>query len=178
MEVTEDKAYLPAYAEVYPITSSPFIQEQFSNASNEGTVITWFSDLPHRAKSKVLDIRSNPTIWTGVSDPTSQIGNNVRVGDIWVQTISDGHPVYVFVNNETIERDHLNVKANTTQTDVGGWVQNSTMWGLRTPYSGMLNSGYQYQYYAVTSIGYISTYPYTISNAYGDGIAIDLCFSI
>lgn len=177
-EITEDKVYQPAYAEVFPITSAPFIQEQFSNSSNEGTMITWFSDFAHRAKSKVLDIRSNPTVWTGTADPTSQVGNNVRLGDIWVQTPNGGYPVYVFVDNETIERDHLVVRSSTIPTEIGGWVQSSSMWGLRTPYSGLLNNGYQYQYYILTALGVISTYSFTTSNSYGDGIAIVPCLSV
>lgn len=177
-ETTEDKVYLPAYAEVYPINSVPFYQEQFSNSSNEGTMITWMSDFPHRAKSKIVDIRSNPTVWTGTNDPTSQVGNNVQVGDIWVQNTTGGYPVYIFVDNETIERDHLSIRTGTIPNDVGGWVVNSSIWGLRTPYSGLLNNGHQYQYWDVTASGQISTYPYTISNSYGDGIGIVPCFSI
>jgi hypothetical protein len=141
-------------------------------------MITWMSDFPHRAKSKIFDIRSNPTVWTGTNDPTSQVGNNVRIGDIWVQNITGGYPVYVFVDNETIDRDHLTVRTGTIQNDVGGWVVNASIWGLRTPYSGLLNNGHQYQYWDVTASGQVSTYPYTISNSYGDGIGIVPCFSI
>ena len=178
IEITEDKLYLPAYAEVYPITTAPFIQEQFSNSSNEGTMITWFSDNARRTKSKILDIRSNAHVWTGSADPTSQVGNIVTVGDIWVQSTTGGYPVYVFVDKDTIERDRLAVKNSTTVSDIGGWVLSSSMWGLRTPYSGQLSENRQYQYYMVNSFGLIGQYPYTASNNYGDGIAIDLCFSI
>lgn len=178
-ETTEDKIYLPAYAEVDPITRDPFGQEQFSNASNEGTMITWFSDFARRAKSKVLNIRSNPKVWTGTADPTTQTGNNVQIGDIWVQTATGGYPVFVFVDNETIARDHLTVRGSTIQTDIGGWVQSTTMWGLRTPYSGIVNSdGYQFQYYVVTALGVISTAAYTTQDGIGNGIAVDFCFSI
>ena len=178
-ETTEDKIYLPAYAEVDPITRDPFGQEQFSNASNEGTMITWFSDFACRAKSKVLNIRSNPKVWTGTADPTTQTGNNVQIGDIWVQTATGGYPVFVFVDNETIARDHLTVRGSTIQTDIGGWVQSTTMWGLRTPYSGIVNSdGYQFQYYVVTALGVISTAAYTTQDGIGNGIAVDFCFSI
>lgn len=178
VEITEDKLYQPAYAEVYPITRAPFIQEQFSNSSNEGAIITWFSDFAHRAKSKILNIRNNPTVWTGTTDPTSQVGNNVRIGDIWVQTPNGGYPIYVFVDNESIARDHLTIRENTIPTSVGGWVQSSSMWGLRTPYSGLLSNGHQYQYYVITSLGVVSQYPYTTSNGYGDGVAIVPCFSV
>lgn len=178
METTEDKIYLPSYAEVYPITSAPFIQEQFSNSSNEGTMITWMSDFPHRAKSKIVDIRQNPTVWTGITDPTTQSGNNVQVGDIWVRDTVGGYPVYVFVDNASIARDHLPVRSDTVPDAVGGWVQCSSMWGLRTPYSGITQNGNQFHYYVVTAAGVISTYAYTTLNSYGDGIGIDLCFSI
>lgn len=176
-EITEDKIYQPAYAEVYPITSAPFIDEQFINASNEGTMITWFSSYASRAKSKILDIRSNPTIWTGTADPTSQVGNNVRLGDIWVQDV--GYPVFVFVDNTTIRQNHLTVRTNTVPTEIGGWVQNGTTWGLRTPNSDTINNGVQFHYYAISPNGSVSTYPYSTSNSYGgDGIAIVPCFSI
>lgn len=178
VEVTEDKIYLPAYAEVYPITSDPFIQEQFSNSSNEGTMITWFSDFPHRSKSKILDIRQNPTVWQGIVDPTNQASNDVQLGDIWVQNMTGGYPVYVFVDNESIVRDHLAVKTGTMPNAVGGWVQCASMWGLRTPYSGIIQNGHQFHYYCVMAAGVISTYAYTTQNAYGDGIGIDLCFSV
>lgn len=178
MEITEDKVYQPGYAEVYPITSAPFIQEQFSNSSNEGSMITWLSDFPHRTKSKVVDIRQNPTVWTGIVDPTTQANNNVQVGDIWVQNATGGYPVYIFVDNDSIERDHLAIKSGTMQNAVGGWVLCSSMWGLRTPYSGILNNGHQYQYYVITAAGVISTYAYTTQNSYGDGIGIVLCFSV
>ena len=178
VEVTEDKIYLPAYAEVYPITSDPFIQEQFSNSSNEGTMITWFSDFPHRSKSKILDIRQNPTVWQGIVDPTNQASNDVQIGDIWVQNMTGGYPVYVFVDNESIVRDHLAVKTGTMPNAVGGWVQCASMWGLRTPYSGIIQNGHQFHYYCVMAAGVISTYAYTTQNAYGDGIGIDLCFSV
>ena len=179
IETTEDKIFLPAYAEVDTIARDPFWKEQFSNASNEGSIITWFSDFARRAKSKVLNIRSNANVWTGTTDPTSQIANNVQIGDIWVQTATGGYPVYVFVYNTTIARDHLTVRSSTIQTDVGGWVQSNSMWGLRTPYSGILNNDmYQFQYYVVTALGVISTAAYSTADGIGNGIAIDFCFSI
>lgn len=177
-ERTYDKLYLPAYAEVYPITSDPFIQEQFSNRSNEGTMITWFSDFAHRAKSKILNIRSNARIWTGDIDPTTQVGNNVHIGDVWTRSLTGGYDVYVFVDNDSIERDHLAVRGATIQTEIGGWVRSQTIWGLRTPYSGLLNNDHQYQYHVVTALGVVATAAYSTSNAYGDGIAIDFCFSV
>lgn len=178
VEMTEDKVYLPAYAEVYPTTATPYIQEQFYNGSSEGTMITWFSDHVHRAKSKILDIRQNPNIWTGTSDPTSVIGNNVRIGDLWVQTPNNGYDVYVYVDNTTIAQDHLTIRSNTTPTAIGGWVRNASMWGLRTPYSGVLSNGYQYQYHVILSTGTTSYSSYIASDNHGEGIAINPCFSI
>ena len=178
-EVTEDKVYIPAYAEAFPITTNPFIQEQFSNSSNEGTMITWLSDYARRVKSKILDIRAGSRLWTGTTDPTTVTGNEVQVGDIWCQSATGGFPVYVFVDNETIQQNKLVVRSSTVQTDIGGWVQSQSFWGLRTPYSRAVNSdGYQYQYYVVSVNGSNTTSSYTAANNYGDGIAIDVCFSI
>lgn len=177
-ETTEDKIFLPGYAEIYPISSDPFIHERFSNGSNEGTMITWLSDFPHRAKSKIVDIRQNPTVWTGVTDPTTQVNNAVQIGDLWVRDATGGYSVYIFVSNDEITRDHLPVRSGSLPTEIGGWVLCSSMWGLRTPDSHYLNNTYQYQYYVVTAAGVVGSYAYTTSNNYGDGIGIVPCFSV
>lgn len=175
VEVTEDRIYQPAYAEIYPDTGNPFNEEKFYNSLtfNEGSMITWFSDAPHRAKSKILDIRQNQTVWTGTTDPLYQVSNVVQLGDIWVQSTTGGYAVYVFVSKESIERDHLTVRSGSIQNDVGGWVQNNSVWGLRTP-----NSDYPNQYYVVTASGVVSTASYVPISGYGDGIGINFCFSV
>lgn len=178
VEVTDDKLFLPAYAEVFAITSTPYIFEQFSNSELEGTMISWFATTANRVKSKVLDIRPNPTIWTGTSDPTTQIGNAVRFGDIWVQAATGAYPAYLFVDKQTIEREHLAVRSGTIMTETGGWVSCGSMWGLRTPYSGLLADGLQYQYHAVSANGGIATSGYAAQTDYGAGVAIDFCFSV
>ena len=79
-EIESANAYLwvPSYAEVQSTTAEPWIYE--------GNWVTFFTNNTTRIKFRGVALPDGYSIFTSGTDPTTNAANNVKEGDLWINT--------------------------------------------------------------------------------------------
>ena len=136
---TDNKIFIPAYAEISNILQEPY--------SSEGTLIDWYGTQDARYKFAGLIVPSNSRRFSQSEDPTANSGNNIVEGDLWYNT-RDGAEYY-YIPKSVSDRHHYNGQySNITAYDEGLWVH-SVEWWTRSPHAN-----YNEYFVIVSSGGY------------------------
>ena len=157
LELTTDKIYLPAYADMTTTTQTLY--------APEGKRISWFVENYDRLKFMGITIPENAVIIRDTpNDPTLYTDTyRVKEGDIWIPS-NDTSYCYVYVNDETISRRGYIAGrriSEATQQNIrpaqgtfgGAWVRATNYW-LRS----VSSETYQYVVSATGSVtsGYVA----------------------
>lgn len=121
---SEDYIYLPCYTEMSNTQSGIY--------PSEGDYITWFTSNPSRAKFRGRIIPDGASYYSSSSDPSTVSTNDVKEGDIWINT-GNQSIAYMYVKQDEI--DKFNITPSYTASIGGGWVSASNWW-LRSPLVG------------------------------------------
>ena len=155
MIVSEDYVYLASTTEIGNTTGEPYV--------SEGDYITWYTSNPKRVKFQGRVIPDGASYYTASSDPSTVSTNNVKAGDIWINS-GNSSIGYIYVTQE--EMDKYKIVPYATAAIGGGWVQ-AVYWWLRSP--GIGGTAY---FWGVYYYGYVSS-----GNANGSS-GVCPCFSI
>lgn len=160
--LSDNKIYLPAYAEVYSTSTEWML--------HEGSLIKWYTNNNRRIKFPGIMVRDNAQWITETNDPTGMpdIYNDVerprvRDGDIWIRSGN----YYIYISPETVDRHrylggyYYIQNTGYAAYDGGRWLP-SCYWYVRTSYSdgyyfylvyynggmasGYYNSGYPFEF--------------------------------
>ncbi|MGN1157927.1 MAG: DUF6273 domain-containing protein, partial [Agathobacter sp.] len=155
--ISEDKVYLVSYKEVYAGTTD-------TTYVAEGDPIDFFTDNPSRIKFRGRIVPEDATFFSSNTEPSAIASNNVKEGDIWINTANNSIG-YMYVSQDEI--DKYNLTPYATAAIGGGWIS-ATNWWERSPYVSHATN-----FMFVSSYGY----PGNGSNAsYTYGVCP--CFSI
>lgn len=163
---SEDKMYLPSYAEVSSVSTEPY--------ASEGKLIPWFTSAARRLKFYGLMIPQDAQIITDQSEPTllGELYPNIKEGDIWVNASYENRG-YMYISAETIAKHgwiggrEVTSESNIAASDGGLWVY-AAFWWERSP-SASSDAYFMY----VNTYGLAGSHTYA-SSAFG----VDLGFSI
>lgn len=153
IKTSEDFMYLPSYTEVANVQSSPYV--------NEGSYISWFTTNASRLKFRGRIVEDGVTFYTAASDPSAVSTNNIKAGDIWINT-GNSNVGYMYVTQEELSKN--GITPDYTASIGGGWVAADSWW-LRSPYIGSA-TGFMF----VTGYGNATTtnaaYTYALSGGF------------
>lgn len=152
---SEDYIYLPCYTEMSNTQSGIY--------PSEGDYITWFTSNPSRAKFRGRIIPDGASYYSSSSDPSTVSTNDVKEGDIWINT-GNQSIAYMYVKQDEI--DKFNITPSYTASIGGGWVSAHTWW-LRSPFVGY-----------TTNFLNVSTYGGCGSSGASSSYGVCPCFSI
>lgn len=152
---SEDYIYLPCYTEMSNTQSGIY--------PSEGDYITWFTNNPSRAKFKGRIIPDGASYYSSSSDPSTVSTNDVKEGDIWINT-GNQSIAYMYLKQDEI--DKLNITPAYTASIGGGWVS-ASIWWLRSLYVG-----------STTNFWYVNTNGYCNGSYASSSIGVCPCFSI
>lgn len=153
--VSEDYVYIPCLKAMSNGYSAPY--------SSEGDYITWYTSNQTRAKFMGRAIKDSATYYSVGEEPSTISSNNVKAGDVWVNTNKDS-VCYMYV--EQAELDKFGITPDFTASIGGGWVSAKWHW-LRSP-----NISYSTYFWFVTTYGGCS------GNVAYDSGGVCPCFSI
>lgn len=151
--LSDDYVYLPCTTEMDGNSSAPY--------NSEGSYISWYTSNTLRMKFRGYKIPDGATYYTGDTEPTSNSGNTVKFGDVWIPSDNIGRTY--------VDADYLakyGVTPSENASDGGGWIK-AAGWWLRSPYVTDPTS-----FWYVIYIGSTGRY-----NA-GDSRGVCPCFSI
>ena len=155
---SEDKIYLVSYVEVgASTTDSTYLGEA------EYGAIDFFTSNTKRVKFRGRIIPEDATFYSAGSDPSTVSTNNVKEGDVWINTSKDSIG-YMYVSQS--ELDMYNLTPDFTASIGGGWIS-ASYWWERSP--NISNATF---FMNVTTIGS----PYGNDASYVLGVCP--CFSI
>lgn len=138
--ISEDKVYLISCTESGGQTGSPY--------NNEGSQISWFTSNANRIKFKGRIRTDESTVFSAATDPSATPTNNVKAGDVWINTGNQSIG-YIYVTQE--ELDTYNLTPAYTAAIGGGWIS-AAGWWERSPY--VANSTY---FWDVTANGNVAS---------------------
>ena len=155
--ISEDYIYLPCLKAMNNATDSIY--------PSEGNYISWYTSNPSRVKFRGYKIPDGASYYTTAGvDPTTVSANNVKEGDVWINT-SNSSIGYTYVTQQYL--DEYGITPKYTASIGGGWIE-APHWWLRSPVVGN-STGFWYVY----SNGNCG-YSYAASSSYG----VCPCFSI
>ena len=125
--ISEDKIYLAANREVGGYTTEPY--------ASEGSAISWFTSNGSRLKFRGRMVEDDATFYSAADDPSLDAANDVKEGDIWINTSNDSIG-YMYLTQA--ELDKYNLTPNFTASIGGGWIIASSWWE-RSPTSNSTN---------------------------------------
>jgi len=154
--VSEDYVYLASTTEVGNTSGEPYI--------SEGDYITWYTSNPKRVKFLGRVIPDGATYYSVSSDPSAVSTNNVKAGDVWINT-GNSSIGYIYVTQD--ELDKYKLTPSSTAAIGGGWIE-APYWWLRSPLIGNTTN-----FWGVYGNG-------GVNNGYGAGNSNGVCpcFSI
>ena len=156
---SEDKIYLVSYVEVgASTTDSTYLGEA------EYGAIDFFTSNTKRVKFRGRIIPEDATFYSAGSDPSTVSTNNVKEGDVWINTSKDSIG-YMYVSQA--ELDMYNLTPDFTASIGGGWISAGNWWERSPTISNTAN------FMSVHTYGS----PYSISNA-SNVLGVCPCFSI
>lgn len=121
--ISEDKVYLVSYKEVNSgVTDATYVAE--------GDPIDFFTTNPSRVKFRGRIIPEDVTFFTTETEPSAISTNNVKEGDIWINTGNQSIG-YMYVSQD--ELDKYNLTPYATAQIGGGWIS-ASYWWERSPY--------------------------------------------
>lgn len=154
--ISEDKIYLAANTELGGYTSDPY--------GNEGTPISWFTSYKSRLKFRGRMVEDDAVFYTAADDPSLDTANNVKEGDIWINTSKDSIG-YMYLTQA--ELDKYNLTPEFTASIGGGWIIASYWWERSPNASGS------------TGFIYVTIHGYASYASYASGVlGVCPCFSI
>ena len=119
--ISEDYIYLPCVTEMNNSKDSIY--------PSEGDYITWYTSNPARVKFRGYMIPDGSTRYSSGSDPSTSSTNNVKEGDVWINT-SNQSIGYTYVTQQHL--DEYGITPKYTASIGGGWIE-ATSWWLRSP---------------------------------------------
>ena len=140
--------------------------EAFSDSiyPSEGDYISWYTSNPARVKFRGYKIPDGSSRYTTAGvDPTTVSSNNVKEGDVWINT-SNQSIGYTYVTQQYL--DEYGITPKYTASIGGGWIE-ATGWWLRSPYVG--NS---------TTFWFVSGFGNCSANSASNSFGVCPCFSI
>ncbi len=146
--VSEDNVYLVAYSEVNPGVTDV-------NYTGEGYGIDFFTNNAKRIKFRGRIIKDDATFYSANSDPSAISTNDVKEGDVWINT-DNSNVGYMYVSQDEI--DKYNLTPSYSAAIGGGWISAYYWWG-RSPgisyavgfvYVGTYGGPYGYYYASST----------------------------
>lgn len=164
--VSEDYITLACQREMNNTATSPYVDESDYH-------ISWFIDNPSRCKFHGRIIPDDATYYSTNTDPTTVSTNQVKEGDVWINTSTNDKIGYIFVTQDTIDKYKLTTDGDdgyklAFKSTSGGWVR-ACVWWLRSP-----NTGGTTNFWYVSGNGYVYYGNYGALNAFG----VVPCFSI
>lgn len=119
--ISEDYIYLPCIKELNNTNNTPY--------PSEGDYITWYTSNSARIKFKGYKILDGANIYTSSSDPSTNLVNNIKEGDIWIHS-GDKNIGHIYVTQQYL--DEYGITPQYTASIGGGWIA-SNIWWLRSP---------------------------------------------
>lgn len=165
---TDDYVYLPSFSNMNMHTYTSYTQYML-----EGPVIPWFTTQYDRIKIRGLMLPSNAQLFSMATDPTIDVTNGVRQGDIWDVAYSEK---YVYISSAYISKAKITVTKQAY--DGGGWLRAHAYW-LRSPSNQASSSPHNNMIY-VSPLGlYLNCGEETAYDGAQDGgMSVCPCFSI
>ena len=127
--------------------------------NSEGSAISFFTSDMSRIKFSGCVIRDNAQYFNSTSDPSTDTGNNVTEGDVWIKS-NEG---YIYVSADTISKHSkigykdISLSENLDAFDGGKWIK-ACRWWQRSPYADSSNYFVGVYSYGSPYYSYIGTY--------------------
>lgn len=122
IKISEDYIYLPCIKAMNNTTDSIY--------PSEGDYISWYTSNPLRVKFRGYKIPDGASYYTTAGvDPTTVSSNNVKEGDVWINT-SNQSIGYTYVTQQYL--DEYGITPKYTASIGGGWIE-AAGWWLRSP---------------------------------------------
>lgn len=121
IEAADAYLWVPSYAEVYSTTAEPWVYE--------GNWVTFFTNNTSRIKFRGVALPDGYSIFTSGTDPTTNAANNVKEGDLWINT-SESSRGYIRRNGEWFAASYF-------------WLRGAAV-AAATYFSGVSNGGAAY----------------------------------